>query len=332
MDKANKAAGADQPAEPQGIFTPREEPVEVNEVVPVLQPQELRSNITTAGGKGDIRLPGEKKSKKGLVAVVLAILVIIIGLVIFLVAQNITKQDNRTTNNQSQQAFNRYANYVLFENVNSSLAGDFEQGKVYSLYKQFNSDPTDDAFWSEAMSLLTAAVDTYEKSDQVNQVMQGFLQSYQMDFTFVDKYKKLSLPSDAQILLELSKSGLEATQAATADLYSSLLEYAQDSTSMIVENLISQHNIYVALLKSYSDAGCASNSGINAACIERISDTQVITDLLERYSAASYTTSGQLRALVHDLERRCWVVSQQFQKEPVGIDNLTEGTTQENEA
>lgn len=307
-----------QPSEPQGIFTPPEEPVEVDEVIP---PQKLRSNTTAASGKGDIKLPGEKGSKKRVFVILISVIVIlgIIVAALFIATGGIQQKSSTNLLQESKKRFDQYATFVLFGEKGDSLTGEFSHGERYKLSREFVSERFDASYWDEAKKLLASALEEYTKvNNPINPLLAEELADYQNLFLFVNSYLELGAPREVELLATMKSSGADAAKTYVANYYSKLTDGAQPITAEIANQLVTQYQAYVDLLDFADDSGCINDNKLDLACAELAFSTIPSSEnsALAVYEQSSASVRTTLRAIVQELERRCWSLSQQFDTPP----------------
>lgn len=326
MDKANKAAGADQPAEPQGIFTPREEPVEVSEVAPVLRPQELRSNITTATGKGDIKLSGQKKSKKGVViGLVIVVICVFVGLAAFLILRNTISDSGTSTLADAKNKFSQYATYLLYGEVRNELTGSYEVGQAYELDKQFESSAYNALYWDRAKELLSGAVLALSSVDNGSS-LQSVLSGYQNEFLFLSDWVRLGELSTDSLLSKYYSSGIDSTKQSIQDHYATLLESPNSNLSDLANQKITQLQYYAETLEYYIRSGCIVNQDINEVCIENLTPDTDTKNIIDDENRLRVEINYRIQSLINNLESNCWILDKAFldTSASTGTDNNSE--------
>lgn len=191
MDKSNNAMGADQPAEPQGIFTPQEELIEVEETTPTvdppqpIQPVPVSPNATVATGTGDIKLPGEKKSHKKVWIFfgIVALLGVIAAGVVFAVTNGILGGGSANTEQNAKKAFDRYATYALLGEAKDELTGEYDRREAYTLALKTEEASYDAAYWERASRLLSDATNAAAENSSL-QHLYPQLEGYKKNLTF----------------------------------------------------------------------------------------------------------------------------------------------------
>jgi len=281
MDEGSSNMGENQPTEPQGLFTPPEKLIEVDEAALVpQQPQSMptRSNSTTPSGTGDIKLPGEKKSRKGLIAVVIVLILAIAagGFGIWWVL-NRTSQSGATA---LKTAFNSYANFFLYNSESdTNLEGLYQYGDTYYI-GELNSEEQIDAHFAKSEERYQNFLDVYKKyveqhpDNSIDANVAEYIESYYGDLDLL-RFMKKAPNITANDLLGAYLKTPDGLSAQIDIYYDTFAKSSVESTRTYGSEYKDQLQYLLTAYQTYNAQGCLADGTISASCRQNTENEQL---------------------------------------------------------
>lgn len=270
------------------------------------QPSQFQPQ-TVAPNTGDIVLGGgtkPKKFKKGLVLAIIIFLIIITGgLTAYFLTRNNANNNAvsvQTLASNYREAFNEYANYILYgKDSLEDIAGTYESGVFYSIWQA--ADEEDAGFFNKSKVLFDNIAIQLQK--QENEMDFVFFDNYSDIFNFYYLYNTVPRISSMSILEKYLQDGKESTSEYINDSYKVFDEssgLAQVySRNQKEADLLTLDQINVA----YSN-GCIEGNTINKSCFSSLGTefAEQKADFVRNVNSITYDAS-------RDVVLDCFIIS-----------------------
>lgn len=268
------------------------------------QPQFPMRPQVVASGTGDVVLGGvePKKSKRGLIVViVLCLMISVAGLVAYVFNRNTNRDTGsvQTLAGNYREAFNEYANYILYgKDSLNDIENSYQPDVFYAIWQA--ADEKDEAFFSRSRTLFDNVVKQLGNSGgNIDLVL---FNSYASIFDFYYLYNTVPKVSSADILEKYLQSGKEATSEYINSSYK-IFEESSDLAQLYGQN---QKEIDLLTLDQVDAAysnGCIENSAINQSCFDSLG-----TDILEQKTSLIQKVQSITYDASRDVVLNCFVI------------------------
>lgn len=266
-------------------------------------------NLQPAEGDIIVKDHTKKRSKMPIVIAIVVVCVLVAGGIFF--AFGSTSSDSGTIE-LAKKHFDQYASYILYGEEKDDLEGEFDRGGQYKLSEFFFGDNVNADFWQKSERLLEAAVSSYQKVENKNDLLAETLNRYYQDFLFISKYKAIESMGQEQLLASVRQFGVEDTKVTVAKEYNDL-ENISDGNTYLMEQIHEKNNYQIELLANLLSKDCVKSDGqIDEQCMLENEDDAEFQGILDGYSAVSYDLDNSLNRLISSLEQECWVINAQF--------------------
>lgn len=263
---------------------------------------------------GDIKLAGEKKKrKKAPLIIIFLILAVMAGGVYFFLTNNTNNEAKVEVSSldEVKVAFARYANFLLYGSEKDTFEGEFEASKIYTLDGQLASEEYDRQYWNNTTELLGNVSKKLEDvSDGMkNQLAQAFA-SYRQNYDFIQRYKEIGQPNDADVLSALLGSGAERAKAIVEERYANLAALETTAAETFVAQRLQEYSDVISSYEIYLKNGCLQNGDLQMETCDPTSFSQVdldrLAELSESFGKARAAADRVVENSVMSLKSYCW--------------------------
>ena len=283
---------------------------------PQIPPQPLRqfspqsTTSPAAPNMGDIILSDTppQKSKKGLViALVLFVIILASGLgVYFFISQNAKNTANTTTQTLAsnyREAFNEYANYILYgKDSTDNIIVPSDNDIYYAIW--LAADEKNVGFFDKAKNLLDNFLNWQEKSS--NELLEALIIRYSDIFDFYYLYNiKPRIP-----ISYIAESYINEGKDTTAKYIEENYEAFKNSSELAQTYGSKQKEIDLSILEQTEIAhknGCVENNVPNQECLNALG-----ISFLEQRQATIEDIQGIIYDASHDVVFDCFTIANEI--------------------
>ena len=305
-------------------FTTNSQPTQAATANPITQyvqtpyPQRLAPHfsnqspiqLSQSGNEGDIIInaPSTSKSKRslaiaGIVLLISSVAACVILIIINLQTSNTNEQQHEATN--YREAFNQYANHVLYGNDSSTdILAKPDNVVNYAIWDASNNK--DIAFFDKAKNLF----DNFMKQDNedLSETTNVILQRYVNVFDFYYLYNTTSKPSYDMILEKYIQEGKDVATAYINDSY----KVFEDSSELAQIYGTNQKEVDLSILDQIDIAasnGCLKSGVMDQICIGSFAaiSSERRSSLIDIIQSIKYDASDEV---VND----CYILANEIYK------------------
>lgn len=269
------------------------------------------SNATAASTSGDIRLPGKKKGKLPLILAGFALLAVIGGVVAWLVLGRKDSSSNQpvTALSATEEAFAKYASYLLYGEEKNTLEGEYDTSRSYTLNQQLDASDYNQDYWDKASELLDKAAATLAEADNsAKNELTSALDNYRQNFNFVKYYKRAGNLDEEALFGTFFTSGMDGVATALNDFYAGFSLLNSSAASAYAEQRIQQYTDSMQIYNIYDELGCIHDGVVDEVACSTLPPTQ--QSLLMGYSESLARSARQadttLQNAIQYLASYCW--------------------------
>ena len=248
------------------------------------------NNATTASASGDIRLPGQKKSRKWPLLILTALVVLGIGGVVAWLMMGKPPTNRQKT---PSQLFEDYSNYLVVGPEQSSTVAeeDTDPSQTWFLFRLPESELTVDEQGAYIAELKNKYAEF--KNACSGQICEQ-LNSYGQILTLA-----LAAPSIDIYVSQLTQEYIQNGSEVAYTYIQSVTNF--DSQSTLATSISSALGRFLStglsLLEVYQTEGCIVDGVMDAACEIALNDNQAHYDILRQQNAALRMLENSVRAI-----------------------------------
>lgn len=251
---------------------------------------------------GDVILAPEKKShKKWIIIGVIALVVVVVLVVMFLIPRG-----GANLKGNGKEAFNRYANYLLYGNDSTAaISGEYDEGFRSKLNKVLDDEVNSSSTFAKNIETLWG--DFMGKSNNFTVSDDLTRDSYNERVGFIATYLENYSNMDGEKLMQLVQNGSEKkVEQSINDYFSLFNNYNFDEANTYKEEGRSLYNRIVEWARSLKEAGCNTDEAMDGEECNSIYDSGE-NDVLNSLSI----TEGAVNSVADYLVKNVWAISGQ---------------------
>ena len=273
------------------------------------QPQFPMRPQVVVSGTGDVVLGGvePKKSKRGLIVViVLCLMISVVGLVAYVFNRNTNRDTGsvQTLAGNYREAFNEYANYILYgKDSLNDIENSYQPDVFYAIWQA--ADEKDEAFFDKSKVLFGNITNQLQK--QENSIDFIAFNDYANTFDFYYLYNTVPKISSADILEKYLQNGKEAV----SEYINSSYEAFEESSDLAQSYGRGQKEIDLLTLDQIDIAhanGCIENGAINQSCFNSLE----MKDISERKTSLTMSVNRVIYDASRDVVLDCFTIANEF--------------------
>lgn len=230
--------------------------------------------IQTVGtGSGDVMV-GERRAKNKKPLIIGAIILAVVAIIGIIVVSINSSSKNEVQGDTSVESFNRYANYLLFdEEKPEAPSGEFDLDTTYEVDRQLSRENMDEPYWGTAKNLLSNAIDSYSNTENpTNPTMGSVLSDYQKTFDFIYLYRQAGDFDETDIIDLYNGSGPSAATTEITNFYKQFSDLDSQTSKNYARQRVAQYDAMIRLYGIYDSLGCIQEGEINESICSGIPD------------------------------------------------------------
>lgn len=272
------------------------------------------SNATASSASGDIRLPGRKKKSKLplLVLAAVVVLAVVAGGVWWVMRNNGGDSGQPTTAlSATEEAFAKYANYLLYGEEKTTLEGEYSEDQSYVVDQQLESKSYSQDYWDKSETLLKTALANLRQSNSPDKdSLINIIDNYQVYFDFLKTYKRVGDIDDEALLQAYIANDMDGVEILLNNRYSAFYSLDSELATAYADQRKEQYRSVAGVYSIYRELGCIIEGALNEEVCRAANPSLEVQERLAELSAEIAHSARQADTTIENASRYlasyCW--------------------------